>query len=84
MAKVHGLSLPSYLYTSQREWVWAQKATLEQAYVKKAETKREKQDAWDKLYNFLVIWGRRGYWDMADEIARALRARRKQEENNQK
>ena len=83
MERVHGLNLPSYLYKSQKDWVWAQRAVLQRAYVEKAETEREKPEAWTRLYNFLVIWGRKGYWDFTRDMPEVLKARAKREEKSQ-
>lgn len=79
MKRVHGLSLPYHLYTSQKVWAWAQRRAFERAYIE-AETESEKKKAQLRLYNFLIRWGQKGHWDFTTAIPDALDARRKREE----
>lgn len=80
MERMHGLDLFPYRYRSQKEWVWAQRRSFERAYIEEAKTEKEKKEAERKLKNFLIIWGRKGYWDFTDAIVKAWKARDQQEE----
>jgi hypothetical protein len=84
MERMHGFDLSPYEYTSQKEWVWAQRRSLERAYIEEAETDKEKKEAWRKLNNFLINWGRKGYWNFINAIIQAEKARSQQEEKNKK
>jgi hypothetical protein len=79
LLRVHGLNLSPYAFETQREWLWSQRRALERSYIE-AETELEKKQSYDRLYNFLVNWGRKGHWHFINAISDAWSARRKHEE----
>jgi hypothetical protein len=84
MERMHGFDYFPYAYKSQKSWVWAQRRSFERAYIEDAKTEKEKEEAWKKLFSFLVKWGRKGYWNFNDEILKEWKARDQQEEKTRK
>jgi hypothetical protein len=79
MLRMHGMDSSPYQYKSQKAWVWEQRRKFEQAYLE-ANTEKEVAEAWRKLNNFLIGWGRKGLWNFLDEIPKEWKARDQHEQ----
>jgi len=82
MIKQHGSRVFPYAYTSQKDWVWAQRRSLERAYIEEAKTEDEKKEADRKLRDFLITWGQKGFWDYVSATGEAWKARRQRDEKS--